>query len=132
MQSRYRDDGQGRYWDGTPEEEQEYINDHSRIASDISAMTQNRLDDFASTRGYDNVNSISKYKDITDAEIASSPTSESIIVSRYRLECRYLALAASRTWAVLENIYSDVISGNRTAPLCFADIEPELPELIWP
>lgn len=103
-----------------------------RIATDISNRTQQRLDQFAATRRYDSVDSMSKYKDITDTEIATLPVEDQVTVTRYRSECRYLALAASQTWAVLERIYTEVMSGDRIAPTCYDDIEGDLPELSWP
>lgn len=110
-------------------------NQASAVVSLIDSITseaQRRLDDFAKTRIYDNVNSIGKYKDITDAEIATLPVQEQPIVARYRSECRYLALATSRTWAILELIKNDVVSGVRAIPNNFSEIEGELPALEWP
>ena len=94
--------------------------------------TQNRLDTFAQSRGYDNVNSAAKYKDITDAEIAALSAAERPLVTKFRAECRHLAIATASTWAKLYLILGEVEAGTRPAPASFADIEPLLPVLAWP
>ena len=98
----------------------------------IVGATQDRLDAFAMTRGYDNVNSAAKYKDITDAEIAAMPVNEQPLVMQFRAECRYLAIATARTWARLYIVLGEVQAGTRPVPAGFQDIEPELPALEWP
>jgi hypothetical protein len=94
---------------------------------------QYRLDDFASTRGYDGTNSISKYQNLTDAQIESVADSTlRAQVSKFRDECQYLALATAATWAQLYKILGEVNSGQRPKPSTYEEIESELPTLEWP
>lgn len=102
------------------------------LQDSIVQQTQNRLNTFANTRGYDSTDSISKYKDISDAEIALLPADEQPLVTKFRAECRYVAVAAARTWAKLYLMLAEVEAGTRPVPTGFADVEPELPELKWP
>lgn len=113
----------------TPEEmaEREEV-----LKSTIVNQVQQRLDAFALTRGYDNTESIAKYKDISDAEIAEMPSSEQPLVTKFRIECRYLAVITARTWAKLYLTLAEVKAGQRQVPSGFADIEPLLPALEWP
>ena len=101
-------------------------------ASEAADKVQKRLDDFARSRRYSNTDSLSKYKDITDEEIAALPAEEQAVVARYRAECRYLVLKIAQTWAVLERIESEVQAGTRPMPTGYAEIEAELPVLEWP
>lgn len=103
-----------------------------KVKAEIVDATQKRLDDFARTRNYDDTDSISKYKDISDAEIAALPTDEQPLVTKFRAECRYLAVTTARTWAKLYLILAEVQEGTRPMPGGFADIEGELPVLAWP
>lgn len=101
------------------------------LQKNIIEKVQIRLDTFAQSRGYDNTNSIAKYKDISDEEISMLPTEEQFLVQKFRTECRYLAVATARTWAKLYLILAEVQSGNRVV-YGYSDIENDLPELIWP
>ena len=103
-----------------------------QLKDQIVKQTQQRLDYFASQRGYDNVNSISKYQNISDQEIEALPVEDRALVTKFRTECRYLALATAQTWAVLYRIMNQVEAGTRQPPSSFTDIEPELPQLVWP
>lgn len=105
--------------------------DAALIGSIISA-TQSRIDAFAATRGYDGVNSISKYQNISDEEIAALPASEQPMVSKFRGECRYLAVVTAQTWAKMYGMLGEVQAGTRQKPSGFADVESELPALEWP
>lgn len=98
----------------------------------VKLQVQNKLDDFAKERGYDNVNSAAKYKDITDAEISSLPQEQRALVTKFRAESRYLAVATASTWAKLYLILNEVEAGTRPAPSSYQEIEAELPELVWP
>jgi hypothetical protein len=102
------------------------------LISLVESKTQARLDAFATTGGYSNNDSISKYKDITDDEIALLPADEQPLVTRFRTECRYLAVQTARTWAKLYLILDEVTAGTRPVPSGYTDIEPELPVLQWP
>lgn len=103
-----------------------------QLKEDIIKQTQNRLDAFVVQRSYDNVNSISKYQNISDEEIQSLPAEDQLLVTKFRTECRYLALITAQTWAVLYRILNDVENGYRQPPSSFVDVESELPSLVWP
>lgn len=109
-----------------------------QIVSDFSALISNRLNAFAATRRYDSVDSMSKYKDLTDAEIETLPASRRPIVYRYRDEVRYLLLKTAETWAAAELIEARVLAGNwpstgaAQVPTSIEQIEAELPALVWP
>ena len=104
-----------------------------QLIESFSAGIQKRLDNFAKTRRYTNGDSLSKYATLTDAEIAGLPTEEDrTIVTRYRTECRYLLLKIAQTWAVGEQIMAAVQAGQRRMPSSIADIEADLPALVWP
>jgi hypothetical protein len=102
------------------------------IESSITAQIQQRLDSFAQTRDYTNIDTASKYKDISDQEIALIPQEEQLLVQKFRAESRYISIAAARTWAKFVLIFQEVYSGARAMPAGYSEIESELPELIWP
>lgn len=102
------------------------------IIAAFTTAIQRRLDDFALTRIYDNVGSLSKYSSFTDAEITSLPVEDRAAVIRYRSECRYLLLKTAQTWAVGERILAQVKAGTRPMPTGISDIEADLPALVWP
>lgn len=117
----------------TPDEIEAAYNETRRIIiAKITLASQSRINAFAATRGYDSVDSMSKYKDISDAEIAILPAAEQPLVERFRAECRYLALATASTWARLCLVLAEVEAGIRPAPASFDDVESELPPLAWP
>ncbi len=84
----------------------------------IVAETQKRLDDFALTRAYDGIMSACTY--------ATSA------VPKFRNEGQYCVNARDATWAKLYSIMDDVMTGKRTIPAGYADIEADLPPLEWP
>lgn len=84
----------------------------------IVALTQTRLDDFAKTRGYDDIKSASDYAGCS--------------VPKFDVEGRYCRDARAETWAKLYEILGQVESGARPMPASFEEIEPELPALSWP
>lgn len=98
----------------------------------VTLAVQERLDKFASTRGYDNVTSSAKYKDITDQEIDSLPVEERPYALKFRAESRYLALVTTSTWARLCVILDDIVNMRRPMPTDFFQLELELPVLEWP
>ena len=105
----------------------------AQIIAAFTAAIQKRLDDFAQTRRYTNGDSLSKYANLTDAQIAGLPDeADRIIVRRYRMECQYLLLKIAQTWAVSERLMAAVQAGNRPMPTSIADIEADLPALGWP
>lgn len=88
------------------------------IKAEITNAVQNRLDTFAQTRGYDNIVSACSYA-----------TSQH---TKYGPEGRYCVTAREQTWDALFAIEADVIAGTRPMPAGYADIEAELPALVWP
>ena len=124
------------YWridELTPEQiavnETAYI--QSLMAS-IVAQTQKRLDDFSATRVYDSVDSMAKYINLTDAQIASLAEPLQSIVLGFRAETSYHSLQVAATWAKLILIQNEVMAGTRAMPSGYEDIEADLPELSWP
>lgn len=95
-----------------------YEPDPGEVQQAITAATQRRLDDFARTRGYDGIMSACTYAVSTNAKFAA--------------EGQYCVEARDATWATLYQIMDDVLAGTRTMPSGYADIEPELPALVWP
>ena len=88
------------------------------LMSDVVTSTQQRLDDFAKTRNYDGILSACTY--------ATSPT------TKFATEGQYCVEARDATWATLYTIMAEVEAGTRPMPSSFADIEPDLPVLVWP
>lgn len=89
-----------------------------QIERDIVVMTQNRLDAFAQTRGYDGILSASTY--------ATSA------VDRFRAEGQYCVDARDATWNALYQLMTEVQAGNAPMPAGFSGVEPLLPVLSWP
>lgn len=105
----------------------------AELKATIVFNTQKRLDVFAATRGYSNTDSLSKYQNITDAQIASLATEDlRAQVTKFRTECQYLALMTAATWATLYSIMDQVLAGTRPMPSGYPDIEGDLPSLVWP
>ena len=84
----------------------------------IVASTQVRLDTFAQSRGYDSILSACTY--------ASSS------VPKFTAEGQYCVDARDATWAKLLELLAEVQAGTRPRPSGYADVEPELPPLVWP
>jgi len=84
----------------------------------LEIETQKRLDAFAQTRGYENINSATTY-------INSS-------VTKYKNEGTYASTARDSTWNALYQIIDDVTDGKREKIINFSKIESELPTLTWP
>lgn len=88
------------------------------VKEEIVQSTQKRLDDFAKTRNYDGILSACTYATST--------------VPKFQIEGRYCVEARDSTWARLYQILDEVGADTRPMPTGYADIEPELPALIWP
>jgi hypothetical protein len=89
-----------------------------RVKVDIVAATQARLDTFARERNYDDIKSASDYAGCS--------------VPKFSQEGTYCRDARAETWAKLYDMLAEVQAGTRPMPTGFADIEPELPPLVWP
>lgn len=84
----------------------------------VIEKTQQRLDIFAKTRGYDGILSACTY-------VNSS-------ISKFAVEGAYAVTARETTWATLYNLLDEVKAGIRTIPDSYTDVEPHLPQLSWP
>ena len=84
----------------------------------IIDQAEQRLSDFAATRGYKSILSLCTY--------ATDPNPQFAAEGQYGVEIR------SNTWKKLYEMLDEVNAGTRELPNSFADIEPELPILVWP
>lgn len=84
----------------------------------LEIETQRRLDAFAQTKGYENINSATTY-------ISSS-------VTKYKNEGTYASTVRDSTWTALYQIIDDVNDGKRNQIKEFSEIVSELPTLVWP
>jgi hypothetical protein len=89
-----------------------------RVQAEIVTSTQQRLDTFAKTRNYDSVLSLCTY--------ASSPN------AKFQAEGQYGVEARDATWSKLLEILAEVEANTRPMPTGYAEIESELPPLVWP
>jgi hypothetical protein len=80
--------------------------------------TQNRLDTFAKTRGYDGILSACSY--------VGSPT------AKFDTEGQYCVSARDATWVALIQYQQDVEAGTIPVPATYDDVVPYLPPLVWP
>jgi hypothetical protein len=114
------------------------VPDIEQIVASIEPRVQQRLDDFAATRRYQGVNSISKYQNISDDEIAALPAEDQDLVRQFRIECRYIAVKTAQTWAKCYQVLAQAQEGNwptagaAQLPTSYEAIEGELPALEWP
>jgi hypothetical protein len=82
-------------------------------------FVQKRLDSFAQTRGYDNMNSLIAYAN----EYEPNQT--------YRQEGARGVVLKSLTWQKCYEIMAEVLSGSRPMPT-EDELTAELPALVWP
>ena len=88
------------------------------LQASIVQATQDRLDAFARERHYDDIKSASDYAGCS--------------VPKFDIEGTYCRDARALTWDALYRILGEVQAGTRPVPTGFADIEPDLPPLVWP
>ena len=90
------------------------------VIADYEARIQQRLDDFARTLTYDDVNSMAKY-------IGCS-------VSEFDIEARYMRDATAETWKRAYELLSAILPTVRAdgAIPAWEEIEAQLPVLTWP
>jgi len=105
-------------WEVRAASAQEVADRQQATKAAITGQVQQRLDEFATTRGYDDIVSACSYA-----------TSQH---PKYGPEGRYCVQAREDTWDVLFQIEADVLAGLRPIPLSYDEIEPELPVLAWP
>ena len=107
-----------RPWAVVPLSPQEVEDRHRAVINSIVNSVQDRLDQFAMTRNYNSMLSACTY--------ATSPT------PRFAAEGQYCVAARDATWAKLYQMLDEVLAGTRPVPSGYADIENELPPLVWP
>ncbi len=88
-----------------------------QIVAQYTDQIQNRLDNFAATRGYDGILSACTY--------ATSPT------PKFATEGQYCIVQRDATWAEAYTILDEVLSGIRPMPT-LEELFAELPDLTWP
>lgn len=84
----------------------------------ITQQVQERLDNFARTRNYDNCLSACSY-------VASTN-------DKFKNEALYCIESRDQTWLKCAEILNDALAGNRPMPNDISDFENELPALTWP
>lgn len=89
-----------------------------QIVASVTSDIQKRLDDFARTRNYDDMKSLVSYAGDPDPQ--------------FNKEGTYGKSVRSQTWATSRGIFADVTTGKRPMPISIADIEADLPALVWP
>lgn len=90
----------------------------AQIEAQFTASIQQRLDDFARTRNYDNILSACTYATST--------------VAKFKAEGQACVNLRDATWAAAYDILAKVQAGQRPMPTSIADIEADLPALEWP
>lgn len=96
------------------DQEAEYVASKiAQIQASIITAAQARLDDFAKTRNYDGILSACTYATST--------------IAKFKAEGEYCVAQRDATWQALYAILADVNSS-----VNYADIEGDLPELVWP
>lgn len=88
-----------------------------RIRNEITGQVQQRLDNFARTRNYDNILSACTYA-----------TSN---VPKFAQEGQRCVNLRDATWNAMYVYISEVEAGTRPMPTGYADVEPLLPTLSW-
>lgn len=89
-----------------------------QIQARITMQVQQRLDDFARTRNYDNCLSACSYATSTNV--------------KFKNEGLYCVASRDETWVKCAEILNDALAGNRPIPENINDFENELPVLVWP
>lgn len=105
-------------WLVKPKSADELQADAQALQAEIVTATQQRLDDFASTRNYDG--------------ILSACTYATSAVPKFAAEGQYAVQARDATWAALYAFMADVQAGTQPVPSGFEDVGPLLPPLAWP
>lgn len=103
-----------------PEEIDAHLNPQptaEQIIAQYTAAVQKRLDDFARTRGYDNILSAATYATSTNPKFA--------------VEGQYAVEARDATWAKCYEVLAEVEAGTRPMPT-LEELMAELPVLEWP
>lgn len=88
------------------------------IIDSILNRVQEKLDNFAKTRGYDGILSATTYATST--------------VTKFQQEGQYAVIARDQMWSRLYEVLQEIESGSRSFPQNFEEIEGLLPVLQWP
>lgn len=88
------------------------------IKAVIIKEVQNRLDEFAKTRNYDNILSACTYATST--------------IQKFQVEGQYCVEIRDTTWNKLYEILLEIENNTRPEPVSYAEIESELPIPTWP
>lgn len=89
-----------------------------QIEADIAAEVQRRLEAWAQQREYDGIVSLCSYAGDPDPTLNAEGT--------LGVNTR------SATWVAMKRIRAEVLAGTRPMPQTIADIEADLPTLVWP
>jgi hypothetical protein len=89
-----------------------------QLQQNFAALIQQRLDDFARSRYYDN--------------ILSACTYATSAVPKFKTEGQACVNLRDATWAAAYDILTKVQAGKRPMPSSIADIEADLPDTVWP
>lgn len=89
-----------------------------QVQARITQQVQERLDNFAKTRNYDNCLSACSY-------VASTN-------DKFKNEAIYCIGSRDQTWLKCAEILNDALAGNRPMPDDISDFANELPALVWP
>ena len=88
------------------------------IQNEIVNKVQERLDNFARTKNYD--------------DILSACTYATSSIVKFKVEGQYCVDSRDKTWGALYQILAEVQNGTRPIPESYQDIEKDLPVLAWP
>lgn len=88
-----------------------------QVIDDLKIEATRRLDEFAKSRGYDNITSVASYANSTDPD--------------YLAEANRAIYLRDRWWRILTTLMNEVLSGARPIPESFDVLAAELPALTW-
>ncbi len=91
--------------------------DIAKVSELTNIHVQTLLDDFAVTKGYDNINSTISYLNST--------------VLAYSTEAATASALRDNVWSTLNTYLTDVTAGTLPLPLKVSDIEAVLPTFVW-
>ena len=94
-----------------------HLSKSGQVIDDYKATASRLLDEFAQSRGYDNIISVTTY-------INSSNTD-------YAAEAQRAIDLRDAWWSGLTTIMNDVLAGNRPLPASWNELAADLPELTW-
>lgn len=89
----------------------------TQLQLSFTRTIQQRLDDFAKTRNYDS--------------ILSACTYATSLMTKSKVEGKTCVNLRDATWAAAYDILAQVEAGTRPMPESIADIEADLPALVW-